>query len=238
MKKACASIVCVLCAACLPATSSAADGALLVQSTFETDSEGWTALGSTGSPSWAVNTVIPVQHQAGDGNPGGHIVVQDPDGEWSYFAAPLAFLGDKSAAFGGRLSFDSRLVSAPGGSLANEAEVVLHGAGLTLVYEVTASLPSSWTTFDIPLLAGGWRVSSTFSGALASDAQLMSVLGDLDALWINAEYITPVVETVALDNVQLMAPVPEPRMALMMAAGLGLLAWAARRRHAGMALRT
>lgn len=234
MKKACASIVCVLCAAFLPATSSAAQGAVLVQSTFDTDAEGWTALGSSGSPAWTVNTIIPVQHLASGGNPDGHIVVQDPDGEWSYFAAPLAFLGDKSAAFGGQLSFDSRLVSASGGSLANEAEVVLHGAGLTLVYEVTASLPASWTTFDIPLVAGGWRVSSTFSGALATDAQLMNVLGDLDALWINAEYITPVVETVALDNVRLLAPVPEPRIALMMAAGLGLLAWNARRRHAGL----
>lgn len=215
-----------LCAASLPA---AAEGNVLAQSNFDGDSEGWTALGSGGSPSWAIHSGVSVQYQSGGGNPGGHITVQDPDNEWSYFSAPLAFLGNQSAAYGGRLSFDSRLVSAPGGTPANEAEVVLRGAGLTLVHEATASLSATWTSFDIPLMPGSWRVDDTFSGALATDAQLQSVLGALSALWINAEYITPVVETVALDNVRLLAPVPEPRQAVLMSAGLCLLVWAARR---------
>lgn len=231
MKRRLALIAVAACIACFPGLSAAAAGTVLAESTFDDDALGWTATGSDGSPAWTVTSTIPVHYGATGGNPGGHIEVQDPDNEWSYFVAPLAFLGDKSAAYGGWLSFDSRLVAAPDGVPANEAEVVLHGAGLTLAYDATGSLPGTWTRYDIPLVEGGWRVNNSFSGSLATAAQLQSVLGDLDALWINAEYITPVVETIALDNVRLLAPVPEPDVALLMSAGFGLLAATVRRRR-------
>lgn len=211
-------------------SAKAQAGPVLASSTFDTDAQGWTAA-AVDAGSWSVAGPATAAFN-GEGNPGGSLRVADPDSWWTYFVAPAAFLGDKSAAFGGSLSFDSRYVT-PGDSNANEADVVLKGAGLTLLRDLTGTLPVTWTHFDVSLNASGaWRVGNTFSGAIATDAQILAVLTGLDALWINAEHFTPVKEVIALDNVVLAAPVPEPETYAMMLAGLGVLGAAARRRKA------
>lgn len=199
-------------------------GATLVESTFDGGAEGWTGLTTSGSPGWSVDSANLAVNAAG-----GAITLADPDTGWTYFSAPAAFLGDLSAVLGGVLRFDSRWVVA-GTSYANEAEVVLKGAGLVLTHEATNALTDQWTTFAVPLAAGAWRVGDSFSGLLASDGQVAAVLADLDALWINAEHFTPVTETIALDNVRLITAVPEPGTWLMLLAGLGVLGGLARHR--------
>jgi len=211
------------------ALTNSAAASPLVSSTFDSDADGWTGLTTGGSSSWSVVSAGLAPAFSSDGVPDGSIVLADPDGQWSYFSAPSKFLGDQSAAFSGSLQFDSRYVI-PGTSYANEAEVVLKGAGLTLVYDITNSLPASWTHFDVALESGTWRISDTFSGALATDAQLLAVLSNLDSLWINAEHFTPIDESIALDNVNLFAPIPEPGIYAMLLAGLGLLGFTASRR--------
>ncbi len=213
---------------CFVLTNSAA-ASPLASSTFDSDADGWTGLTTDGSSSWSVVSSGLTPAFSSDGAPDGSIVLADPDGQWSYFSAPSKFLGDQSAALSGSLQFDSRYVI-PGTSYANEAEVVLKGAGLTLVYDITNSLPVSWTHFDVALTSGAWRISDTFSGALATDAQMLAVLSNLDSLWINAEHFTPIQESIALDNVNLSAPIPEPETYAMLLAGLGLLGFTARRR--------
>ncbi|MBS0300252.1 MAG: PEP-CTERM sorting domain-containing protein [Proteobacteria bacterium] len=201
----------------------------LVSSTFDSDADGWAGLTTDGSATWSVITSGLIPAHSADGVPAGSITLADPDSQWTYFSAPGKFLGDQSAAFGGSLQFDSRYVVA-GTSYSNEAEVILKGAGLTLVYEITDSLPATWTHFDAALSAGAWRIADTFSGAFATDAQLLAVLSNLNALWINAEHFTPVMEVIALDNVNLLAPVPEPESYTLLLAGLGVLGLVARRR--------
>lgn len=224
-----ASILVVCCLTILSNSASAAGS--LASSTFDSDADGWTGLTTNGSSSWSVITSGLAPVHSVDGMPAGSITLADPDSQWTYFSAPGKFLGDKSAAFGGSLQFDSRYVAA-GTSYSNEAEVVLKGAGLTLVYEITNNLPATWTHFDAALVAGTWRVADTFSGAIATDAQLLTVLSNLNALWINAEHFTPVMEVIALDNVNLLAPVPEPESYAMLLAGLGVFGLIARRRKA------
>lgn len=201
----------------------------LASSTFDSDTDGWTGLTTDGSASWLVVSAGLAPAFSSDGVPNGSIVLADPDGQWTYFNAPGKFLGDQSTAFGGSLQFDSRYVI-PGASYVNEAEVVLKGAGLTLVYDITNNLPVSWTHFDVALTSGAWRISDTFSGALATDAQLLTVLSNLDSLWINAEHFTPIQESIALDNVNLFAPIPEPETYAMLLSGLGLLSFTVRRK--------
>ncbi len=211
-------------------SASAHAGPILVSSTFDSDTDGWTAIVTNASSTWAVQGVASAIFDS-DGSPGGSLRVTDPDSWWSYFVAPSRFLGNKSAAFGGTLSFDSRYVT-PADRYDNEADVVLKGAGLTLVRDVTSSLPGSWTHYEVALSGGAWRVNSTFSGAVATDAQILAVLTNLDAMWINGEHFSPVKEVIALDNVVLAAPVPEPETYAMMLAGLGMLGAIARRRRA------
>lgn len=209
------------------ALTHSAVGSPLVSSTFDSDADGWTGLTTDGSSSWSVISSGLAPVFSADGVPDGSIVLADPDTQWSYFSAPGKFLGDQSAAFGGSLQFDSRYVIA-GSSYVNEADVVLKGAGLTLVYDITNSLPATWTHFDVTLASGAWQLSDTFSGVPATDAQLLAVLSSLDSLWINAEHFTPVQENIALDNVYLLAPIPEPQTYAMLLAGLGLLVFTAR----------
>ncbi|MBS0497482.1 MAG: PEP-CTERM sorting domain-containing protein [Proteobacteria bacterium] len=222
------SLFIVCCLAILSDSATAANS--LASSTFDSDADGWTGLTTDGSPSWSVIASGLAPTHSADGVPAGSITLTDPDSQWTYFSAPGKFLGDQSAAFGGNLQFDSRYVVA-GTSYANEAEIVLKGAGLTLVYEITNSLPATWTHFDAALVAGGWRVTDTFSGAFATDAQLLAVLSNLNALWINAEHFTPVMEVIALDNVNLLAAVPEPENYAMLLAGLGMFGLITRRRR-------
>ncbi len=204
-----------------------------IVSTFDTDADGWTGVTTaTGSPSWPITlTGLAVDYSSTDGSPAGSIRIDDPDSSWTYFRAPGKFLGDMSLYSGGTLSFDQRAVSTAGVTAdANEAEVVLRGAGLVLVHEAIPSLSTSWTSLSVSLTAGHWRVSDTFSGALATQSQINAVLGNLTDLWINAEYYTPVVETIGLDNVML-TPVPEPSQAALLLAGAGLLGWRLSRRR-------
>lgn len=184
-------------------------------STFDTDTDGWSAIGDVAGPvTWA----------AAGGNPDGHIRVQDSvSGGVTYFSAPVEFLGDQSAAFDTFLSFDLMQVFSGSPSQFDAADVVLVGAGLTLVYD-TAVNPgtNSWTSYSVRLSGTGWTVG-TLGGAAATDGQMQDVLSSLTALRIRSEYRSGA-DTGALDNVNLpTAPVPEPATLGLAATGLGLL---------------
>lgn len=187
-------------------------------SNFSTDAEGWFAQGDTsGALTWV----------ASGGNPGGHVRVTDAvTGGVTYFVAPSIFLGNKSAAFGTHLTFDLQQVYTGGANQFNSPDVILQGAGLTLVYD-TATNPANgaWTSYSVQLNGSGWRLND-LSGAAASGAQLMAVLTNLNTLKIRAEYQTGA-DTGKLDNVSL---VPEPSTYAMFAAGILALSGMARRR--------
>jgi hypothetical protein len=180
-------------------------------SRFDTGTEGWTAIGDFAAP---------VTWSATGGNPGGHVFIPDQVvGGVTYFVAPVAFLGDKSAAFGTNLTFDLMQVFPGGSNQFNDRDVIIEGGGLALAYDTSPNPPNgAWGSYAVPLSAGGWRLNS-LSGALATDQQILSVLSSLSSLRIRAEYQTGA-DTGRLDNVSL---VPEPRSALLFAAGLAAL---------------
>src|SRR5690606_2739099 len=66
-------------------------------SSFGVDDEGWTAIAD----------VLSIGRSASGGNDGGYLRVVDAElGDIWYFSAPEKFLQDKSAYYGGSLSFD------------------------------------------------------------------------------------------------------------------------------------
>jgi len=179
-----------------------------ITSTFDVDSDGWSAIGDFAAP---------VTWVAAGGNPGGHIEIPDAvSGGVTYFVAPAKFLGNQSAALGTALTFDLQQLISGGANQFNDSDVVLSGNGITLVYDLPANPAiGGWTSYSVPLVASGWAVSS-LGGAAASDAQLQQVLASLAQLRIRAEYQTGA-DTGLLDNVAL---VPEPANAVMLLAGL------------------
>ena len=182
-------------------------------STFDVDADGWMISGdSTASvPTFVSDGYI-------------HGTDQTTGGVW-YWLAPTKFNGDISAYQ--TLSFDLRMRGS--GSLFEDSDVILNGAGLSLHYDfATVPVDASWTSYSVALNdTAGWRVGS-LSGAFATQAQILSVLGNTSSLRIRGEFITGS-DNGDLDNV-ILAAVPEPETYAMMLAGLGLLGAVARRR--------
>jgi Laminin B (Domain IV) len=182
-----------------------------ITSTFDADSDGWSAIGDFAAP---------VQWVAAGGNPGGHIEIPDAVlGGVTFFVAPAKFLGDKSVAIGSALTFDLQQLISGGANQFDDSDVTLSGNGITLVYNLPSNPAiGSWTSYSVPLTASGWTVN-TLGGAAASDAQFQQVLAALTQLRIRAEYQTGP-DTGLLDNVSL---VPEPTSVAMLLLGLLIL---------------
>lgn len=164
-----------------------ADGAVLASSTFDTGNEGWkkVSLKDYGPFDAIVTDGGPANYEASGGNPGGHIATTDLDGQTDFFEAPAKFLGDKSGAYGGTLSFDIKLSGSPNW---RTADVVLVGGGSVLVYD-TPDSGTTWTHFAVSLSeTAGWK-KGNLSGAAPSQAEFRAVLARLTALRIRGEYI-------------------------------------------------
>lgn len=170
----------------------------VVSSTFDTDREGWSFIADVSEFRWV----------ATDGNPGGYLEAVDAvTGQIWYFVAPEKFLGDKSAFYGGSLTFDLRQ-SALNAQIQTD-DLRLHGAGLILTFNTASNPGLDWTPYDVPLEAGfGWEVQST--GLAATEQQLRDVLGDLDGLFIRGEFRSGA-DTGGLDNVIMSATGEEIR---------------------------
>ena len=192
-----------------------------VVSTFDTDADGWGVTGDANNFTWS----------ATGGNTGGTddgYVFANDVGQgiiWN-FNAPAKFLGDQSAFVGGMLSWDLIQISTPGSDIDDQPDVVLVGAGQTLVIDAGASPATTWTPYSVSLsTASDWRVD-TLGGAAATDAQIAAVLGNLTSLEIRGEFRDRGGDDAGLDNIML---VPAPgSLAVLGVAGL-----AATRRRRG-----
>ncbi len=98
--------------------------------------------------------------------------------------------------------------------------MILVGAKMALFYP-TLPPNSNFTTISIPLSPSGWRINDYKNGAQPTATEMESVLRNLNAIYINGDWLTGV-ETTALDNVSVTL-VPEVPTILLFLAGFGLL---------------
>jgi len=164
------------------------------QSTFDADNENW---GASGDPLSSIATWVPT-----DGNPGGHIRVTDAatGGTW-YFDAPPKFRGNKCDAYDRYLRWDQYTsdITQP---YTGRPDIVIEGAGLTLVFD-NGQIPGlTWTHYDVLLREdAGWRLGN-LNGPVPTEAQFRAVLTNVSALRIRGEY-RPGPDFGGLDNVVL-----------------------------------
>ncbi len=160
----------------------------VVTSTFDADSDGWTMVGDVASDGW----------MATGGDPGGYFQWVDAvTGGEGLYNAPAKFLGDKSAFYGGSITYD---LQDTGNNLTG-ADIVLAGGGLTLYYgdAGTPGITPAWGTLSASLTATGWTTDGTTA---ATAQQMQTVLANLTSLEIRAEYVNGA-ESGGLDNVEM-----------------------------------
>lgn len=186
------SAAALLAASLLVGSASAAGLVTSQSSTFDADDEGWTILGEAQGP---------VFHATG-GKSGGYVSATDPPGSsgTSYWQAPAKYLGDRSGAFNGKLSYDVRDVGA--GTVFGDPDVSVQGGGLALSFrQRKRPKGSKWTHFSVTLHGRtGWVDAQT--GRRATKQQMQTALASLDALLVRGEYRNGP-ETFDLDNVVL-----------------------------------
>jgi len=188
----------------------------IARASFDASAEGWTI--RTNNDVCGVTSLValtPVYVAAG-GNPGGFIQHVDPrEGRDSYFRSPIApvvtlFHGDLSIVYSGTLSYDLQQSATDGQYNAND--VILFGGGLTLVFNTQYNPRTTWTRYDVPLLAGtGWRMNRC-DGAPATEAQIRQALANVTGWMIRAEFRSGA-DIDGIDNVRLItasSPLPSP----------------------------
>jgi hypothetical protein len=163
------------------------------ESTFDRDLDGWNVAGDADPP---------VFHASG-GSSGGYISAMDQaTGIYWYWVAPPKFHGNQSGAYGGLLQFDLEQNETTGQQ--DQADVLLSGGGLTLVFKTVRNPGTNWTSYKVLLdETAGWTKDS-LSGPRPSQEEMLRALASLSDIRIRGEYSTAQ-DTGGLDNVSLLA---------------------------------
>lgn len=163
-------------------------------STFEGDKEGW-ALSNNGGQT------DPTLERTG-GNPAGMLCGRDQgDGDIWYFVAPRKYLGNASAVYGKRLTFDLQQ-----GNIFNQIrgrDVVLNGGGISIVWNLRFAPGRDWTPYSVRLDdKSDWLIDEpNGNGPAATEADVRTVLGDVTSVRIRGEYYDGLDDTACIDNV-------------------------------------
>jgi gliding motility-associated-like protein len=168
-----------------------------ITSTFDKDTEGWLAPGSTG-----------ITYSATGGNPGGMVYGTNPAGTtfW-YYSAPNAYLGNQSLYYNGTLSFDMALTGAVT-SYSQRADIIIQGAFSLYYFNLTPTFPTvypAWKKFSVPLneLSGAWKTANSSTAPAATQAQIQLALSNMKIFQIRGRYDIEKTIISTLDNVLL-----------------------------------
>jgi hypothetical protein len=117
-----------------------------------------------------------------------------------FFNAPSRFLGNMSGAYGRMLTFDLVWSETSLSDYKDGDDVVLRGAGHTLVAMLPEVPGTSWTSYSMPLsTAGGWVHQGT--DRLATAAEIQAVRTSVQEFMIRGEFRSGP-EQGGLDNVR------------------------------------
>lgn len=173
-------------------------GQVLAESTFDSDHEGWSAV--------FFNTVVPLPVMYSNG---AISVFDADDGDTFYWNAPLEFLGNKSAAYGGRLVWSAKDVGTGAPDQDNSQVVMLVGmvgSSVQVINCPCAQLPGAGDYQELSVTLSATGSGCYFSnGSKPTVSQFTSVLRTLSFLQVKAEYLNGADEA-SLDAIRLEAP--------------------------------
>ena len=190
--------------------TSPVSAAVLAVSTFDSGTEGWTAIRVDMAGNALPGTV---SFAAGAGHPGGALRHDAPsDSRTSYFSAPSSFVTALHSAMGGLLSWDIATINSASDIFFSDADIDIRAGTNHIRRNVTPPAPLISPTYVRYSLTfgtdAGWLF---FDGAntptTATQAQIDAVLAGAESFTIRAEYwssFTP--DTTFLDNVVVAGP--------------------------------
>lgn len=181
---------------------------VLAASYFDDDAESWTVISNC--------TTIPTWNPAGghglpDHEATGYVSIRDcQSGDPAFWIAPPSFLGDQSAAYGGRLSFCLRSSTAfP--PVQTRDIVLIDSTGRDVRIRLPAEPRQEWIEFSVRVHeSAGWRVGSNegLAGPIPTQTEFVEVLSDLAQIQIRAEHTDVANVVYSLDNVVLSSACP------------------------------
>jgi hypothetical protein len=188
--------------------------AVLAVSTFDSGTDGWTAVTVGADGNALPNTV---SFASGLGNPGGALRhVAPSDSRTSYFEAPSSFVAALRSAVGGSISWDFATIKSPDDLFfpppGSDPDIDIRAGTNHIRRNVVtaATAPISPTYLRNSLTFGtdaGWVFFDGANTSPATQAQIDAVLAGAESLRIRAEYwssFTP--DTSFLDNVVVAGP--------------------------------
>ena len=201
----------ITCGASLMAATVMAGPVGFVQSTFNTDLDGWTA--TTNEISWT-NT---------GGNPGGFIQFTDESTDTTKVIAPAKFLGDYSALNGqGCIEFDHKVITEVNANGFLPYQIWLSGPGgaATWTNAGPGTNATPWTTEAAPLLESAWKVTSGTWNSLMTNVNSFQIAMEL----VSNVHADPTSEDIeGIDNVRVLPP---PTLVIQTTnAGAALVSW-------------
>lgn len=167
---------------------------------FTTGTGAWNvfSISALGAPLADPQSVGSPGFDAANGLPPGSLRAEDLAGE-TWVGETTTVRGNRASLYGvGAVSYD---VLYRYKDAAQYAAVGLYGSTLTIYQPHDEPQLDVWLHWEFPLVAGAWRVGS-INGPVATEAQILQVLGDLKGIFIHTEWRTGPDDT-SLDNVVL-----------------------------------
>jgi len=195
----------IACAAAIVACGLGRADAVVITSTFDSGTDGWTASGANVAQ-------VPV-----GGNPGGYLSATDSSSSIATALAPGAFLGNKSIFNGGTIAFDTILVKTNGGGTQSSFGTISISDGITTasLNLVNGPAPGSWTTYSAVLDAATWGLSEAAWATLLSSVTSISLV--VEATFGQGEVVG--VDNFTLTSSGVDPVIPEPASILLLVLG-------------------
>ena len=196
-----------------PSGNTSLRGAVILESNFESSSEGWTAVSFTSNCRIPVSPtpIAPPQFTPTGGVNDGYITLFDGGAAsfQPYFQAPDQYRGDLSPAYGGAIAMELRYTHANDRIYYPADDIFLLGNGITLIANSENPSRDQWGYRTIPLLADAWRINAC-DGPTPTESEFRAVLASVEEIFIRAEYAGGS-ESLALDQFAITAESPEPQ---------------------------
>ncbi|XP_021927336.1 basement membrane-specific heparan sulfate proteoglycan core protein isoform X6 [Zootermopsis nevadensis] len=127
-----------------------------------------------------------------------------------FWSLPPAFTGNRITSYGGNLTVTQLYRTLPGASYSSDTDIIIYGSGISIYWtNIDQIIPDRAVAFSVPLVENFWRRLDQVAGQkVASRADLLTVLSDVEAILVRASHSSQTRSTY-ISDVSLDTAVPQ-----------------------------